>query len=259
MCVQLDVNRMIQLNARAKNYAGPISAVVFVVDNEDVEKVKQYLAASAHIRKWVDIHLYHASPKATGEAHVDLPNEAVFEGDAKVLGQKLLYPANLMRNMAVEEARTKWIISIEVDLAFAPEAKDVFNGLVTKLMMENKAEAGERKAYVVPLLQVSGGGCAGDGGQTIIRGAGELPKFGAWEGDDHKFVTPSVCTPCFCSHFILLLVILDAVCRAPRLPSKAADFIRTASCLTMTSLTKRKRAISNDLRELTMAMFGCAW
>ena len=184
---------MIQLNARAKNYAGPISAVVFVVDDEDVEKAKQYVAASAHIRKWVDVHLYHASPKTTGEAHIDLPNEAVFEGDAKALGQKLLYPANLMRNMAVEQARTKWIISIEVDLAFAPGAKDIFNSVVTKLMKENEAEAGERKAYVVPLLQVQKQKCAGGHGQTKIRGADELPKFGAWKGEENEFVTPSVC------------------------------------------------------------------
>ena len=133
------------------------------------------------------------SPKATGEAHIDLPNEPVFEGDAKALGQKLLYPANLMRNMAVEEARTKWIMSVEVDLAFAPGAKDVFNGVVTKLMKENQAEAGQRKAYVVPLLQDQEAKCAGGHGQTKIRGADELPKFGAWTGEDNEFVSPTVC------------------------------------------------------------------
>ena len=223
VCVHLDVSRMIQLNARAKNYAGPISAVIFVVDDEDVEKVKQYVAASVHIRKWVDVHLYNASPKATGEAHIDLPNEPVFEGDAKSLGQKLLYPANLMRNMAVEEARTKWIISIEVDLALAPGAKDVFNRVVTKLMKESKADetegsgysssyssgyssgaaadkavgaaadstAGQRKAYVVPLLQEQEGECAGGHKQTKVTGAEELPKVGEWSGEENEFTTPS--------------------------------------------------------------------
>jgi len=111
-----------------------MSAVILIVEEDDVAKVEKYVAASVHIRKWVDVHLYYATSQVTGEAHIEYPEEAIYQGDATVLGKKLLYPANLMRNMAVEQARTEWIMTVEVDLAFGPGASAILAGVVQKVM-----------------------------------------------------------------------------------------------------------------------------
>ena len=95
------------------NYRGPISAVILITDaGTDIPKVEAAVRASKALQDYADIHLYRYHPAVNGE---DFPrmNDELTQADTDFLNGIPLYPANLMRDLAVENARSTWIITAE--------------------------------------------------------------------------------------------------------------------------------------------------
>jgi len=197
-----------------------MSVTVLIINpKEDLLRLKAAFDASYAIQTYADIHLYYYDRADNGEdlSHEDELRQAdlttfkqQFDGEKMVINENRsdygLFPANLMRNMAIEGARTDWVMtsevnpnpnpipspnpnpnlnrdmSLKVDLAFSPQAASKFKVLVKSLQSKTSTESQSQLngAYVVPLLQWKAGSCAGtsdDGARNpLISGARDLPK-----------------------------------------------------------------------------------
>jgi len=118
----------------------------------------------------VDVNGYRLNPDEEDE---------LTEGDKSIFGTKALYPANLMRNMAISAARTTWVLTSEVDLALSPDSARRFSILINNVISENNQD--DATGYVVTLLQDADGSCAGSESGSekragVIKSASELPS-----------------------------------------------------------------------------------
>jgi len=211
ICVQLDTRRLSQLAAKAANYRGPISAVIYISSADvEVDFVRKAWEKDEYMQRYVDIHLYYHDPASLGEEIVSSTSgsetDRLNEVDNKIIQGKPLYPANKMRNLAIQEARTEWILTLEVDLVLSPHAASTLRKVSEMSLSPHDFTEGkssiypacdekgemdwngervpcpdkppqERWAFVVPLLQEAGEetSCAGAYSQGSIKKSSELP------------------------------------------------------------------------------------
>ena len=131
LCTQMTVDRLPRLLAQATNFAGPISAVVFVgrykSAEEEIKEVETAWESSEVMQQYVDIHLVIDGGKpwfisaATDEGHGRNP-----------------YPINLLRQESINRAETKWVFVVEGDIIPAPRAHDVIRSVWEDMLREEK-------------------------------------------------------------------------------------------------------------------------
>lgn len=151
LCTQMTVDRLPRLLAQATNFAGPISAVVFVGRYKSVEEETAEVAAawesSEILQKYANIHLVLDGKKPwfisaeTDEAHERDP-----------------YPINLLRQESIIRAETEWVFVIEGDIVTVPSAHELIRSDWDEMLSEEKRllAAGANSsppgvAFVVPL------------------------------------------------------------------------------------------------------------
>ena len=142
ICTQLTINRLTRLDAMARSWQGPISAVMYIGyrgdQDEEMAELNEYWDQSDALRKLVDLHLVYRSEKPwfTWEGMVVDP-----------------YPINLLRQIAVEHARTDYILYAEGDMIPSPRGYDIVASTWDKLLaMDDPVKhGGARAAISVPL------------------------------------------------------------------------------------------------------------
>jgi len=131
LCTQMSVDRLPRLLAQATNFAGPISAVVFVgrykSAEEEIKEVETAWESSDIMQRYVDIHLVIDGGKpwfisaATDEGHGRNP-----------------YPINLLRQESINRAETQWVFVLEGDIIPLPGAHDVIRSVWEDMLREEK-------------------------------------------------------------------------------------------------------------------------
>ena len=142
ICTQLTINRLTRLDAMARSWQGPISAVMYIGyrgdRDQEMAELNEYWDQSDALRKFVDLHVVYKSEKEwfTWEGMVVDP-----------------YPINLLRQIAVEYARTEYIMYAEGDMVPSPGGHDIIAFNWDKLLaMDDPAQhGGTRAAITVPL------------------------------------------------------------------------------------------------------------
>ena len=142
ICTQLTINRLVRLDAMARSWHGPISAVMYVGyrgdKDEEMAELNEYWKQSDALQTFVDLHVIFKSEKPW------------FSWKGMVLEP---YPINLLRQIAVEYARTDYIMYAEGDMVPSPEGYDTITSTWDELLtVDNPAtHGGTRAAITVPL------------------------------------------------------------------------------------------------------------
>ena len=134
---------MTRLDAMARSWQGPISAVMYVGYRDDrddeVAELNEYWSQSDALQKlFVDLHVVYKSEKPW------------FRWEGMVVDP---YPINLLRQIAVEHARTDYILYAEGDMIPSPKGYDTVASTWDKLLaMDDPVQhGGTRAAITVPL------------------------------------------------------------------------------------------------------------
>lgn len=141
-CTQLTVDRLQRLESMAQMYAGPVSAVVYVGFRgqaaAELEQVNRFWNSSVVLTEFVDLHLVFDENKpwyATG-----LTNESHGLNP---------YPVNFLRQYAIEQAMTDWVLYLEADMATVPNAHNIIVERWDDMMAVN--EKSNEAVFVVPI------------------------------------------------------------------------------------------------------------
>lgn len=133
---------MTRLDAMARSWQGPISAVMYVGYRDDrddeVAELNEYWSQSDALQKlFVDLHVVYKSEKPW------------FRWEGMVVDP---YPINLLRQIAVEHARTDYILYAEGDMIPSPKGYDTVASTWDKLLaMDDPVQhGGTRAAITVP-------------------------------------------------------------------------------------------------------------
>jgi len=104
IATQLSVDRMDRLIEMSKVWNGPISATIYIsprVFTQMAQLIAEQYDRSETLRRNVDIHLYYDKWISTEEMHE-------------------VYPSNLLRNIAVENVRSEYVLVLDVDFVPNP-------------------------------------------------------------------------------------------------------------------------------------------
>ena len=105
----MSIDRFPRLVHLAKTWGGPISAAIYVRDQEEAVQIRETWQSEDSMRKWVDIHVVYDDDKPWFRFS-DLKDGA--------------YPVNLLRQIAVESARTELVLYIEANIQVQNQAHD---------------------------------------------------------------------------------------------------------------------------------------
>ena len=100
LCTQLSIDRLPRLVHLSKTWAGPISAVLYIRSEKEVEQLRESWNSEDSMRKWVDVHVVYDDNKPW----------------VRFSDKQRPYPVNLLRQLSVENARTELVLYIEADL-----------------------------------------------------------------------------------------------------------------------------------------------
>lgn len=151
LCTQMTVDRLPRLLAQATNFAGPISAVIFVGRyksvEEEIEEVATAWESSEVLQKFADVHLVIDGKKPW------FMSAATDEGNGRDP-----YPINFLRQYSIERAETEWVFVVEGDICPAPGAHEVIRSLWEDMLREEKrlleaTSSSPGVAFIVPLYQ----------------------------------------------------------------------------------------------------------
>eukprot|EP00756_Hemistasia_phaeocysticola_P012302 Hpha_TRINITY_DN15187_c1_g2::TRINITY_DN15187_c1_g2_i1::g.129391::m.129391/K09668/LARGE; glycosyltransferase-like protein LARGE len=104
LCLHLTTDRLPALRDWCKAWRGPMSVAVYVRPQDETEQVLQIIMGPGCVRKHADIHVVQ-------------PAAAELEESRDMLTH---YPFNVMRNAALDGARTDWVFLLDADFRFRP-------------------------------------------------------------------------------------------------------------------------------------------
>jgi hypothetical protein len=145
LCTQIDVRRLPSLNVLGRYSKGPISVALFI-QNTIIETriVRKFLKNNRTIFQKVRIHLVFST--------TDHP----FIRDPWPRSNGYIYPINILRNVAIKGARTKYILYVEGDMVL-PEYTQHFLKRQTEHMNKILPTNGTAiKALILPLFYPPG-------------------------------------------------------------------------------------------------------
>ena len=137
ICTQLDIRRLNSLLLMSEEYSGPKSVAIFVRD----KSVEIPIITNFWIR-----HL--SAVKGPLALHL------VYYLDAKTIydDREYLYPTNLLRNVAIEFAATKYIILLEADMLIPKRLREYMIRHLERGHFDNVHNV----AYILPLWYYNG-------------------------------------------------------------------------------------------------------
>ena len=100
LCTQLSIDRLPRLVHLSKTWEGPISAVLYIRSEKELEQLRESWNSEDSMRKWVDVHVVYDDNKPW----------------VRFSDKQRPYPVNLLRQLSVENARTELVLYIEADL-----------------------------------------------------------------------------------------------------------------------------------------------
>lgn len=147
LCTQLTPERLPYLEQIAKAWRGPISAVIYVGFRSDQSQELQTVGnfwdnGPTDVRSNVDLHLVYDDKRPWFATGSDENNRN---------GQNP-YPINLLRQVAIEAARTEWVYLIEADMLPRPDAHSIIEDTWDD-MMNVYEKNGRGSAFIVPLYK----------------------------------------------------------------------------------------------------------
>jgi hypothetical protein len=151
LCTQMTVDRLPRLLAQVTNFAGPVSAVIYVGRYKSVEEEMQEVAAawesSETMQKYTDIHLV-----------IDAKKPWFISAETDEARGRDPYPINLLRQESIIRSETEWVFVVEGDIIPAPGAHELirsnWEGMVReekRLLATGANPSPPGVAFVVPL------------------------------------------------------------------------------------------------------------
>lgn len=121
LITQVSPDRISRLVDMATSWSGPISAAVYVKDeDEELPIIDELVDSSEPVRKFVDFHILYAN--------------------------KTRYPVNNLRNMALVNSRTSWILILDADFVTSQNMHDYLSEIGQKDRLSND----KKQVFVVP-------------------------------------------------------------------------------------------------------------
>ncbi|GAM29082.1 hypothetical protein SAMD00019534_122580 [Acytostelium subglobosum LB1] len=122
---QSSVDRLDRIALMADRWRAPISVALFIRDvNDDLPKLDKILSSNILLREFADIHLLHAN--------------------------KTRYPVNNLRNLAITNSRTDFVLLMDADFIITAGTHDYMLPYIKKVQ-----ETGEKVAFVFPSFSSS--------------------------------------------------------------------------------------------------------
>jgi len=121
LITQVSVDRLLRIKDMADSWAGPISAAVYVKNGtEELPIIDELFQSTDSVRKFVDFHVLFAN--------------------------KTRYPVNNLRNMALVNSRTSWIMILDADFVTSQNMHNYLSGIA----QQAAANEDPKHVYVVP-------------------------------------------------------------------------------------------------------------
>jgi len=133
LATQLSVDRIDHLVMQAKNWEGPLSVALYVpeaLEKHAAQVIRELVAAEENIRRYAKIHL-------------------VLER-----GDGCLFPINFLRNVAMVEAVTPYVLILDVDLLPSTGSTRAISKEIKNYFSETPAAERDRTVFVVPAFEL---------------------------------------------------------------------------------------------------------
>ncbi|KYQ89627.1 putative glycosyltransferase [Tieghemostelium lacteum] len=122
LITQLSIERLERLAMMADKWRGPISAAIYIREPEEVLMVEGLVKNSLSVSMYVDIHLLYANHTR--------------------------YPVNNLRNLAIRNSKTDWVLLIDVDFITPLHAHQY----LVDLIRDQNTPSNDLVSYVIPSL-----------------------------------------------------------------------------------------------------------
>ena len=137
LCTHLSINKLERLVLLAKRWNGPVSVAIYIQSEQDIHTLMHAFSSSLstdHIIDNGDTHITHLFFEKLDPFYDD-------NG----------YPYNILRNMAVDNAKTPYVLSLDVDFMTQPNASSKLSSMLTgnQNQVSNLLKQ-ERVALVLP-------------------------------------------------------------------------------------------------------------
>ena len=146
LCTQLDVRRLPSLVKMAQNYKGTISAAIFI-QNPIIQTriIQKFIMNSSEVFKKIKLHLVFG---ITGHPFVRDPWARRKNG--------FIYPINILRNVAIKEATTKYILYLEGDMILPAHTQQLLKEETNYMNQIKRPHSNVINALILPLFYPSG-------------------------------------------------------------------------------------------------------
>jgi hypothetical protein len=138
LCTQLSVDRLFRLEYLTKMYGGPISAAVYISSDAEKHYLLDYWNQSDYLQAYASIHIVYEDWVVP------------FDVGYKPSGKVFLYPLNFLRNIAVQNADTEWILYIEADMVTQKNLSFIATKAIETVLAPDKYK--RNTAFILPLF-----------------------------------------------------------------------------------------------------------
>ncbi|XP_068247479.1 beta-1,4-glucuronyltransferase 1-like isoform X2 [Palaemon carinicauda] len=172
LSTQASVDLLFWVGEHVKTWSGPVSVAVYVPDSDlyvAMKMIEMMLSCNAGVRKQVSFHLIYPArfpPKGVniqdsrrlefGCDQLEMYNEYLLSEmngtlQSRVAMQHLLYPQNLLRNVARDSCKTDYVFTPDVDMILVPGIDHHIKSFL------NRADTKQctRCAFVIPTYEIS--------------------------------------------------------------------------------------------------------
>ncbi|EGG13592.1 putative glycosyltransferase [Cavenderia fasciculata] len=121
---QVSVERLERIAWMADKWRAPISAAVYIKNDNEIHNVTSLINNSYSVTQFVDIHLLFAN--------------------------KTRYPVNTLRNLSIKKASTKWVLLMDADFIPPLDLHDTIQTHVDRLELDSDHNQNDLVSFVVP-------------------------------------------------------------------------------------------------------------
>lgn len=126
---QLTPDRLEALTDMYRMWEGPMSVALYVSDLRDLLRLEEMRAANPGMAQHVDVHVVYSDVLSHGK-------------------QSSLYPINFLRNVAIKQVVTRFVLMLDVDFLPSPGLR--------ALLPPYLSSASENSGFVLPAFEIDG-------------------------------------------------------------------------------------------------------
>lgn len=146
LVTQLSVSRLSRFERMLQAWDGPISAAIYLVDEEDIRTLESHLSSPTLSPRWRRVALT-----------IVKPNYSITE---EALLTRLRYPINRLRNLALALAPSPYTLVVDVDFVPSPKMHDILSSRAIPLInrpstRNSRSPTLRRTAIVIPTFALS--------------------------------------------------------------------------------------------------------